>query len=682
MPRTIIILGMHRSGTSCLTGSLQEAGLHLGEVNQKSRCNDKGTRENQGFMDINDAVLNSAGASWDNPPAQPVPWSDEQKLWRERLIDETAQEAVWGFKDPRTVLLLESWLDALPDAHLIATVRDPYAVAQSLNKRNDIPIEKGLALWRAYNEHLLAACQKHDITMINYDWSPSLYREGLETICTTVGLSRPPSGFQFYETKLRRNESTSHQELPAPLRLMHRRLRSAARQTLEKSRRRSTAPTGIAELKLNVHGENASAGAFDALGHRLAKEGRWPEADVAYRGAQHLRSRVFGFRTNEDIPPAANGTEARVRLNELCQMLARFGVQYWADDLINALRAPISGSTARDGSVCWPQSQRVPQRQYVALPRPRTGDGKIMLSVVIPVYKVKREGWLREALDSVLDQGLPPEQMEILIVDDASEDPTARRVAESYGPHVRYLRNEKNLGLVENHNRCIAEAAGEFVHILHQDDRIQPGFYDALLPSLQKNPDLVAGMTHTGFIDAEGRLKSEEKGLQARGILECWQIKLSLQVRIQFPSIIVRRSAYQTVGGFTPSLKFAFDWDMWNRIAALGPIWFEPRPLAQFRVHQDSATHQFGWLERVQDAMQTVAHMVQLLPGDQRRAIAEMAMYKFFERYWRLLSAGRPEDATSDQQRLMEFLLSGWADATEADQLLTAFAALRSAATR
>ena len=55
--RVIAILGMHRSGTSCLTGSLQEAGLELGEHHTWNPYNRKGNRENQDFVDLHDAIL-------------------------------------------------------------------------------------------------------------------------------------------------------------------------------------------------------------------------------------------------------------------------------------------------------------------------------------------------------------------------------------------------------------------------------------------------------------------------------------------------------------------------------------------------------------------------------------------------------------------------------------------------
>ena len=241
MSRSVIILGMHRSGTSCLTGSLHEAGLHLGDVNQRSRCNEKGTRENLGFMELNDALLATVDAAWNNPPKKNVVWRTEHLAWRRRLIEATAQPPVWGFKDPRTIFTLDGWLEALPDAQLIATFRNPYAVAQSLNKRNDIPLEHGLELWRAYNERLLEICRRRKIAVINFDWSVERYKRGLEVLCSEICLDAPANGFKFFESKLRRNKPRSHGELPAPLRAMHRRLQYEARRTMRDKRFGKTA---------------------------------------------------------------------------------------------------------------------------------------------------------------------------------------------------------------------------------------------------------------------------------------------------------------------------------------------------------------------------------------------------------------------------------------------------------
>ena len=57
-----------------------------------------------------------------------------------------------------------------------------------------------------------------------------------------------------------------------------------------------------------------------------------------------------------------------------------------------------------------------------------------------------------------------------------------------------------------------------------------------------------------------------------------------------FPSIAVRRSTYEILGGFHPSLFHSADWDMWKRVALAVPVWYDPTPLALYRVHAQSDT--------------------------------------------------------------------------------------------
>jgi hypothetical protein len=59
---------------------------------------------------------------------------------------------------------------------------------------------------------------------------------------------------------------------------------------------------------------------------------------------------------------------------------------------------------------------------------------------------------------------------------------------------------------------------------------------------------------------------------------------------IQTPSIVVKRSVYEHLGGFDLSFDYALDWDMWKRIASQYPLWFEPEPLAGRRGHGQSTT--------------------------------------------------------------------------------------------
>jgi hypothetical protein len=74
------------------------------------------------------------------------------------------------------------------------------------------------------------------------------------------------------------------------------------------------------------------------------------------------------------------------------------------------------------------------------------------------------------------------------------------------------------------------------------------------------------------------------------GILSGWLEKIAVEQRIMTPSIVVRRDVYEELGGFDSRLVCSEDWEMWVRIAARYPVWYEPEPLAIYRMHSDSNT--------------------------------------------------------------------------------------------
>jgi hypothetical protein len=102
--------------------------------------------------------------------------------------------------------------------------------------------------------------------------------------------------------------------------------------------------------------------------------------------------------------------------------------------------------------------------------------------------------------------------------------------------------------------------------------------------------------------------------------------KISLSQRIQCPAIVVRRSVYEMLGGFRTDLPFAGDWEMWTRVAAHYPVWYEPMTLAAFRVHSRSYTRvlmRSG--ETIADLRRCIAISHPLLPPDRAEGISRQA---------------------------------------------------------
>jgi len=194
---------MHRSGTSCLTGCLENYGLYLGDVINQSPFNAKGNKENKKMWMINDLVLSQSGGAWDQPPQQ-LTWNNEARSLRDQFIESYDVYDVWGFKDPRCVLTLPFWLEALPNMKFAATYRHPVSVAESLRKRAKFPFEQSLSLWAAYNRIIIELATRYTFPVICFDWNADEYLERVKKIADTLGISNttPVQQSQFFDSAL------------------------------------------------------------------------------------------------------------------------------------------------------------------------------------------------------------------------------------------------------------------------------------------------------------------------------------------------------------------------------------------------------------------------------------------------------------------------------------------------
>jgi hypothetical protein len=160
---------MHRSGTSWLAGSLQEQGLELGTVNERAEHNEKGNRENDRLAALHYEVLRSSGGQWDDPP-RGVEWTFEQRAALAEIVGDMCERfPLWGFKDPRTLLVLDEWHRQVPQLERVGIFRHPNAVARSLRARSPVAPRLGLRLWRAYNERLVAEHRRLPFPLVRFD---------------------------------------------------------------------------------------------------------------------------------------------------------------------------------------------------------------------------------------------------------------------------------------------------------------------------------------------------------------------------------------------------------------------------------------------------------------------------------------------------------------------------------
>jgi glycosyltransferase involved in cell wall biosynthesis len=231
------------------------------------------------------------------------------------------------------------------------------------------------------------------------------------------------------------------------------------------------------------------------------------------------------------------------------------------------------------------------QSQYRSvIPPVPSGEARPLWSVMIPTHNCAK--YLRKTLASVLAQDQGAELMHIEVVDDYSTyDNPAAVVAELGKNRVGFYQQPANVGVPANFDTCLQRSRGHLVHILHGDDFVLEGFYKKMQQGFAKQPGLGAAFCRQIFIDEEGVQKGLSDLEQAEsGILFNWLERLASEQRIMTPSIVVKREIYEKLGGFDHRLRCSEDWEMWVRIAANYPIWYEVEPIAAYRMHTNSNT--------------------------------------------------------------------------------------------
>jgi Sulfotransferase family len=172
----LIVTGMHRSGTSLTASFLQTLGVNVGDrLYEADRANQKGYFEDVDFLEFQRHVLQASCNS--NEPGWPDwGWTESEQLNKQNFANyqEEAQaliatrinsQAMWGWKDPRTTLMLDFWHNLLPEAQYVLVYRFPWDVADSILRLNE-PIfiqhpEYALRTWHFYNQQLLDFYVRH-----------------------------------------------------------------------------------------------------------------------------------------------------------------------------------------------------------------------------------------------------------------------------------------------------------------------------------------------------------------------------------------------------------------------------------------------------------------------------------------------------------------------------------------
>ena len=171
MSTPIVVLGMHRSGTSAAARALGLMGAGMGPSDGLDHH-----WEQVDLWQLNAELLRMVGSEWDTPAALEPGWTRKGRSLcaaAEQLVNRLAAEPAWVLKDPRMCLTLPFWREQMGLEPVVVFIyRDPREVAASLHRRNPqkrLDGRRALALWERYNCDALANARDLPTIVVSYD---------------------------------------------------------------------------------------------------------------------------------------------------------------------------------------------------------------------------------------------------------------------------------------------------------------------------------------------------------------------------------------------------------------------------------------------------------------------------------------------------------------------------------
>lgn len=232
----LIIVGMHRSGTSATTGALQCLGVQLGRklYGGHAHINAKGYFEHSDIADTNDEALLALGSAWDDVLVKEDGWWQRDCLARyaqrirKYIRRDFADSPLWAVKDPRVCRLLPWWLQILAtegvEPCFLFVLRSPAEVFRSLHRRDGFSRDKAYLLWILHYLEAERWSRGRARAVIAFERFLDQPRAEFERVERELGLAFPlsPSAAascldQFISQDLRHHQESAGHDAESPI---------------------------------------------------------------------------------------------------------------------------------------------------------------------------------------------------------------------------------------------------------------------------------------------------------------------------------------------------------------------------------------------------------------------------------------------------------------------------------
>lgn len=539
--KVILVLGMHRSGTSALTRVLNLLGVGLGEHLLAAQSdNEKGFWENSKIVELNERILNTMGRSWDDLRELSFELINQESL---KVINEDILSVLteigndtspWGIKDPRMCRLLPLYLTKLSEMGdepvIVHMTRNPLEVARSLQKRNGFSLEKGLVLWLCYTLEAEKNSRGQARIWLSYDALLADWRGVINTVQNQhsiqfpIGLDEVATEIDSFLDRGLRHHQSSMADYNGIATL---------RQIVEKVHGLVLeAENGLEESSLIEKFDSISHLKSDIITHFTEEllmlgeneQSKWIEDQNKQIEEQNKRFAIVAAERDERQQLIESLKESHswkvTRPLRILSGLIRYRWGYFesvSHSNISARKLVRARQILKEQGLLTLYrvvNKKVFQSRPVALKvlakEPLKRDvydtisvaevNHAMVSIIIPVHN--KFEFTHACIASVIKHTKEIDY-EIIVVDDCSDDITQQ--IKQFIKGIQVVRNEANLGFVGSCNAGAKIASGKYILFLNNDTMVRPNWLTSMLACFSSFSDV--GMVGSKLLYGDGRLQ-------------------------------------------------------------------------------------------------------------------------------------------------------------------------------
>lgn len=272
------------------------------------------------------------------------------------------------------------------------------------------------------------------------------------------------------------------------------------------------------------------------------------------------------------------------------------------------------------------------------------------ISVIIPVYN--REGYIRRAIDSVLNQSRAADEM--IVVDDGSTDATPSILAD-YGDVIQVVRQE-NMGVSAARNRGIRASSGNWIALLDSDDEWLPDKLALQESWLKENPSYRICQTQEIWFRQGKRVNPMKKHTKVHGDIFIPSLKRCL---VSPSAVLFERRLFEETGGFDESLPVCEDYDLWLRISLHEPVGLLTEAgIIKYGGHTDQLSRSVWGMDRFRVlALEKILIDNPDLSKDKKEAVLRELIHKLTVLYHGALKRNSKENAWKKKLEKYNFML-------------------------